>query len=61
MRLRKGVLHAMIFVAGMITSSLLLASETTDRFVLVGYGDVKYESADVADTDAFSARFVPIF
>ncbi len=61
MRLRKGVLHAMIFVAGMITSSPLLASETTDRFVFVGYGDVKYERADVADTDAFSARFVPIF
>ena len=31
------------------------------RFALGGYGDVKYEEVDSADTSAFSARFIPIF
>ena len=47
--------------AGLAIQQPLHAAESSDRFVFVGYGDVKYESADVAGTDAFSARFVPIF
>tara|TARA_R110000772_G_scaffold264144_2_gene384502 strand:- start:4641 stop:5759 length:1119 start_codon:yes stop_codon:yes gene_type:complete len=31
------------------------------RFVIAGYGDVKYEESDLLDSSAFSARFVPIF
>lgn len=31
------------------------------RFVIAGYGDVKYEESDLQDSSAFSARFVPIF
>ena len=36
-------------------------SPPSGRFALVGYGDVKYEAVDSADSSAFSARFVPIF
>ena len=35
--------------------------DDTGRFVLAGYGDVKYEESDLQDSSGFSARFVPIF
>ena len=31
------------------------------RFALGGYGDVKYETSELEDSSAYSARFVPIF
>jgi hypothetical protein len=47
--------------AAIVWQTPTYAAQSNDRFVFVGYGDVKYESADVAGTDSFSTRFVPIF
>lgn len=35
--------------------------EDRPRFALGGYGDVKYETTELSDSSAYSARFVPIF
>lgn len=61
MRMIKTIRLATLLSAGIVVQQPLYAAESSDRFVFVGYGDVKYESADVAGTDAFSARFVPYF
>ncbi|WP_019603390.1 hypothetical protein [Teredinibacter turnerae] len=42
-------------------SSAGFSNNEQPRFVLAGYGDVKYESTDAKNTSAYSARFVPIF
>ncbi len=49
----------MTLVAWLPTSAL--ANEDRPRFAVGGYGDVKYETTELNDTSAYSARFVPIF
>lgn len=48
-------------ISGTVFSDELNQISSSGRFALGGYGDVKYESSDLQDTSAFSARFVPIF
>jgi len=50
-----------ILLSAQVAWSQQLESIETERFVMTGYGDVKYESADLTDSRAFSGRFVPIF
>ena len=61
MRTKEKIRLATALFAALNVQSPLYANESSDRFVLVGYGDVKYENTDVANTSAFSARFIPIF
>ncbi len=54
---------AITFAASSLSLSLATKADGSDsaRFALGGYGDVKYETSDVNDSSAYSARFVPIF
>ncbi|MEQ3658372.1 MAG: porin [Glaciecola sp.] len=61
MRTKEKIRLATALLGALTVQSSLYANESNDRFVLVGYGDVKYENTDVANISAFSARFVPIF
>lgn len=45
----------------MVAGQTFGTDPTDSRFVLVGYGDVKYEDVDARSNSVFSARFVPIF
>ena len=52
---------AAITVAASSLSAANASEIDSARFVLSGYGDVKYETSELQDSSAYSARFVPIF
>lgn len=54
-------LAAMTFAASFFSSATHAYDYEKSRFALVGYGDVKYETSQLEDSSAYSARFVPIF
>ncbi len=51
-------------VMSIVVATTQVSAQTNEekgRFVLAGYGDFKYETAELSGTDAFTTRFVPIF
>ncbi len=54
---------AVAFAASTLSLSLAAKAAESDRarFALGGYGDVKYETSELKNSSAYSARFVPIF
>ncbi|BCD98689.1 porin [Marinagarivorans cellulosilyticus] len=52
---------AAITVAASSLSAANASEIDSARFVLSGYGEVKYETSELQDSSAYSARFVPIF